>query len=247
MKNQSPESRATSDQDKDRDKAQPTSTTGLAANDVAEFLAAHPDFFADQDDLLFKLNIPHSRGSTVSLVERQVGLLRERNRALQHELDGLLSTARENDKTFAKCRKLLVLLLEAESTDEFLDGLEKSLKRDFACKTCRLIIYGSKARQINSWTSMLSNDEAKAHLGGLATSRRPVLGVLRDSEKEYLFGADAKRIKSTALFPIRKRKEIALLALGSSKETQFQSGMGTMFTDFLTDSLARMIPRFKFH
>jgi len=51
---------------------------------VAEYLQTYPDFFEAQFSLLIKLRLPHLRdvGATVSLVERQVEVLRERNQSL---------------------------------------------------------------------------------------------------------------------------------------------------------------------
>jgi uncharacterized protein YigA (DUF484 family) len=53
-------------------------------------------------------------------------------------------------------------------------------------------------------------------------------------------------VASTGVFPIRRKRDVALLALGSSNPTQFQSGMGTLFTDFIADTLARLLPEYTF-
>ena len=44
----------------------------LEAAAVAAYLEAHPDFFVEHDELLPSMRIPHQRGDTVSLVERQL-------------------------------------------------------------------------------------------------------------------------------------------------------------------------------
>ena len=46
------------------------------AEAVAAYLRAHPEFFVDHDELIPELRIPHQPGTAVSLVERQVKLLR---------------------------------------------------------------------------------------------------------------------------------------------------------------------------
>jgi len=95
--------------------------------------------------------------------------------------------------------------------------------------------------------SVAPRADLKKAIGGLISSRKPVLGVLRDSDSQFIFGASGAEIGSTGIFPIRKSRDIALLALGSNKATHFQSGMGTLFTDFIADTLARLIPRFTYH
>ena len=46
---------------------------------VADYLLAHNDFFERHGDLLTKLKLRHSAGDAVSLIERQVELLRNQN------------------------------------------------------------------------------------------------------------------------------------------------------------------------
>src|SRR3546814_16824482 len=53
---------------------------------VAVYLEAHPDFFVEHEELLATMRIPHRRGDTVSLVEHQMKILRERNIEMRHRL-----------------------------------------------------------------------------------------------------------------------------------------------------------------
>ena len=53
-------------------------TATITEEQVVAYLQNNPSFFHNQDELLTQLQIPHSRGTSVSLVERQVALLRER-------------------------------------------------------------------------------------------------------------------------------------------------------------------------
>ena len=57
---------------------------------VGEYLQAYPDFFERNGALLAKLRLPHLRdtGATVSLVERQVEVLRERNQIARAQAEG---------------------------------------------------------------------------------------------------------------------------------------------------------------
>ena len=72
----------------------------LTKRQVAAYLKAHPDFFKGQDELLTQMSIPHVRGSAISLVERQLLVLRERNTEMSQRLNHLLDVARENDRLF---------------------------------------------------------------------------------------------------------------------------------------------------
>lgn len=214
--------------------------------EVANYLKDNPDFFVKRDDLLVSLNIPHSQGSAISLVERQVSLLRERNQNLKNELKQLMNAAKDNDSTFRICRKLVLSLIEAESGEQLLEKLEKGLSTEFNSTAYHLIIFAEKQYKINDWTSAIPKALAKEHIGGLMDNKKPILGILRQAEQDYLFGEQSKQIKSCAVLPVRKEEDIALLAIGSSESYHFQSSMGTMFPGFIADTLARLIPCFQF-
>src|ERR1700680_3535932 len=80
----------------------------LNAPRVAEYLQTYPDFFERNSPLLIKLRLPHLRdvGATVSLVERQVEVLRERNQSLERKLKELVDVARGNDALAGRIHRL---------------------------------------------------------------------------------------------------------------------------------------------
>ena len=74
--------------------------------------SCNPDFFERHATLLTKLKLPHSRGAAaVSLVERQVLALRDKNQALETRLRELIEVARGNDVLAAKIHRLACRLI----------------------------------------------------------------------------------------------------------------------------------------
>src|SRR5215469_18359477 len=71
--------------------------------EVADYLLANPEFFADHAELLatIKLGNPHGKAA-VSLQERQMEMLREKNKHLELRLSELLRYGHENDSIAAK-------------------------------------------------------------------------------------------------------------------------------------------------
>ena len=51
----------------------------LTADQVAAYLKENPDFFINRDSLLAEITLPHESGKAISLLERQVRVLRERS------------------------------------------------------------------------------------------------------------------------------------------------------------------------
>ena len=81
--------------------------TAIDDDRIAEHLVAHPDFFERNASVLARLRLPHQRGSAaVSLVERQVLVLREKNTNLELRLHELIENGRTNDLTTERMHKL---------------------------------------------------------------------------------------------------------------------------------------------
>jgi len=95
-----------------------TVTENISEEDIAEYLGSRPDFFKRRSDLLMQLNLPHNSGQAVSLVERQVSLLRERNIEMRARLARLLDIAKDNDKLLDKTQRLVLTLLDAHTLDD---------------------------------------------------------------------------------------------------------------------------------
>src|SRR5271166_6179975 len=106
-----------------------------ALNDlsVAEYLQTYPDFFERNGPLLTKLRLPHLRdsGTTVSLVERQVEVLRERNQSLERKLKELVDVARANDALTGRIHRLTQRLIGARTLLDTIGAVEASLREDF--------------------------------------------------------------------------------------------------------------------
>ena len=60
------------------EKIEAPSNNELSAQDVASYLKTNPEFFIEQEDLLADLSLPHESGKAISLLERQVTILRDR-------------------------------------------------------------------------------------------------------------------------------------------------------------------------
>ena len=71
---------------------------------VGRYLEQTPDYFLRHPELLAALALPHPEaGRAVSLVERQVRVLRDRNEQSTHQLQELITFARDNDQLGERC------------------------------------------------------------------------------------------------------------------------------------------------
>ena len=70
----------------------------LHAQDIAQYLSDHPDFFVEYPELLAAIQLPHPHnGQAISLVERQSLMLRERIKALELRVADMVRHGQEND------------------------------------------------------------------------------------------------------------------------------------------------------
>src|SRR5690606_5015900 len=169
----------------------------LDSETVAAYLRLHPEFFIDHDELIPDLRIPHQRGDTVSLVERQVKLLRERNIEMRHRLSQLMDVARDNDRLFEKSRQLVLAILDANDLEELVMVVEDSLRNDFQVPFASLLLFSDAALPVGRSVSL---SEAHQVVGGLLESGKTVCGALRPHELAFLFGeAQQSRIGSVAV------------------------------------------------
>ena len=210
----------------------------LALNDagVAEYLLTYPDFFERNDALLGKLRLPHLRdaGSTVSLVERQVEVLRERNQSLERKLKELLDVARANDLLADRIHRLSQRLIRAHSMLETIGALETSLREDFEARNSLLLLFLEEARALGGEPGRFlraadpADPEVKS-FESLLQSGKPRCGQIRDGQRDFLFGKDSVEIGSVALTPLGPKGAVGILAIGASDAERFHPGMSTEF------------------
>jgi len=221
---------------------------------VAAYLQHNPDFFERHQALLTRLRVPHARGgSTISLVERQIEVLRERHAALEGKLTELVSVARANDAIAEKLHCFTRKLLRARSRAQAVARIEASLREDFDAFHGVLVLIGEfpdLAAQ-RFLRTVARDDAGLKSFETLFASGKPRCGQVRDTQREFLFGQDANDIGSVALVPLLPLSDAAgpsgltvplgVLALGSADRDRFHPGMSTEFlarmADLIADSL----------
>ncbi|HQQ75266.1 MAG TPA: DUF484 family protein [Pseudomonadales bacterium] len=210
------------------------SVEALDPDHVAEYLRQHPDFFINYEHLLPDLALPHHTGEhAISLVERQVSVLRTRNRDVRNRLNRLLETARDNDRLFQKTQKLVLAILDQRNVEGIVDAVEASLRDDYQVDVCNVMLFDS--------TSLLA---AQTSIGALLNTRQPTCGHLRPQEIAFLFADASQPVRSAAVMPIANGNTVlGMLAIGSFDPDYYRSGMGTLFLTYIADVLNRAIPR----
>jgi uncharacterized protein YigA (DUF484 family) len=219
---------------------------------IERYLALNPDFFERHQSLLARMRLPHMRtGSTVSLVERQVEVLREQKSDADRRLAEFVAVARANDQLADRIHRFTRRLLRAPNSVAALASLEASLREDFdAFHSVLLLTTPNDALRgagYEPFLRIVAGDDANMRsFEALLATGKPRCGQVRDTQRDFLFGPESPSIGSVALVPLSDKGEngsLGLLALGSAERERFHPGMSTEFLkrmgELISDALSR--------
>lgn len=212
---------------------------------VSRYLEDHPDYFERRPQLLTRLTLNHETGGrTVSLIERQVQVLRDQDEAAQRQLRELVSIARENDVLGQRLHRFALALIEAPGPDEALEAAIELLRSEFHLEsvTVRLAteppLAGTRAEYVEADNARLTA------LSNQFSAGKPICGgKFDDSLNAFLFGEGYREMRSSALIPLGERPARGVLALGSHDPHRFHPGMGTVYLTRLGELLMAALVR----
>src|SRR5262245_7733733 len=120
----------------------------IDAKQVADYLREHPQFFTDYADLVAEIFVPHPHGGhAISIAERQIITLREKNTDLDARMRELLRYGAENDTIGEKLHRSTLALFAAPDLDTTLAVLYESLKDDFGVPQVAARLWGKVTEQ----------------------------------------------------------------------------------------------------
>lgn len=224
---------------------------GLSEDAVAYFLEAHPEFFERHGHLLTHLRLPHQTGgSAISLVERQVEILRERNRKLERRLHELVEVARLNDKLAGKILGLARQLVGARRAAAVLNVIESSLREDFGADESVIVLFDAAAVDMKAVPKRRFLRHAPRNAPVLQpfetflAANRPRCGQIRDAQRDFLFGKGNNEIGSVAMVPLGEDASVGLLAIGSCDADRFHPAMSMDFLAHIGELVGQaLMPR----
>lgn len=209
---------------------------------IADYLRSHPDFFERHGALLLGLKLPHrTNGAAVSLVERQVSMLRQRNAHLERQFKDLVAVAKANDALVEKIHQLGLRLMHAANAPAKLEALETSLREDFAAERAVLVLFEETAPADavrDGFVKRLSANDADVRpFTAFLKAGRPRCGPLRDRQKS-VFDRDADAMRSAALIPLGADSALGFLIIGSRDPDHFHPGKRMDFLVRLGESIS---------
>jgi len=198
---------------------------------LIDLLKKTPDILVRHPELLADLDLQHPSGDAISLIERQVSLLRQKLKLSDKRLRGLMDIAKDNERLAKSCQRIAVNLLGAHDLGDVisivLDELSNELGAEFAqiklftanknlIETQGELFVAKKSKQLNNFSTMLKH-------------KNPLCGRCSEEQKDFMFGDKADQIGSAAVIPLVAGENLGLLGLGAQEQDRFQPSMGVEF------------------
>ncbi len=229
------------------DKSSTVPRASLAEDEVLDYLREHPGFTERYlGRLLGDAELRHDSGAAVSLIERQVKLLRAENRKVEKKLLNLVHVARANERLGARMQKLAVVILESDSLGDLLSNVESTFREEFDAErvVLRLLPHASVgAAGLPARYVLGAGAELPRALKDTLRKRRAYCGHLRETQLRVVFGEAGRDVASAALVPLFGGREFGLLALGSKSAERFQPALGVLFLEQIGELLSAALKR----
>ena len=221
------------------------SDSAVKADDVAAWLKANPDFFMAHSEVFSAMQIPHPQGGhAISMVERQLISLRERNAKLETQLAELIGYGQHNDGLIEKLHRLTLALLHAGDAEMTLAVVHESLRSDFAIPFSATRWWGEPISTHPLVEASLCSSELKSYVAGLD---RPYVGPNAAHESRGWLGAGSNEAQSFACVPLLDGGVSGVLMLASDDAARFTPDMATDVLTRLAHLTSAALGRFAMH
>jgi uncharacterized protein YigA (DUF484 family) len=199
----------------------------MRAEEVALYLRDNPQFFEDHADTLAQISLPHPHGGrTISLSERQLLALREKNKELEKKLREMISIAQENDALQHKVHEFVIALFATRDLATLQEMIPHLLRDIFAIPHAVLHL----------WQTHPPSAEVLAFAD---SQTQPVCLHHPAHDTTAWFGERAPQLHSYAYLPLHEDSEtIGLLVLASEDKQRFYPEMGTVFLQRIAEAVS---------
>ena len=194
--------------------------------EVAKYLQDNPQFFEDHVETLAQINLAHPHGGrTISLSERQLLALREKNKTLEKKLGEVVAFAEENDALQHKVHEFIMALFAARDLVTLQEMIPHLLSDIFAVPHTVLRLW--------------EVDPPSADILAFADIQaQPVCLHHPTHDTAAWFGEVNGQLHSYSYLPLHAGSEtIGMLVLASEDKQRFYPGMGTVFLQRIAEAV----------
>jgi uncharacterized protein len=213
------------------------STDLISAEQVLQYLLNHPEFFTEHGEVLARMNVPAAHGGrAISLHERQLEVLREKNRTMELRLAELMRIGQDNDVIGERLHHLIRDLLVAGDPGQRPGVIIRAMSETFAVPQVAMRLWGLQP----AWQNLEQAEAVPTQAMTLADGMtEPYCGPNADLVPATWLPGGGADTRSLALLPLRRGAQpqaFGLLVLGSADADRFRTGMGTAFLQRIAET-----------
>ena len=212
---------------------------GLSEQEVLDYLESNPSFLERNERTLNAIINNHPKDGTISLAQKQLEILHERNTEMRKKISLLVRRAKTNDEIFERTRSLNLSIINSKSWNELNETLATQMIIDFDADF--VSIHLNEIDTING-LDHIHFHEKKLPCEALLGNRATQCSSLREEEMESLFPiAKYNEAGSAVLLQMDLVRGGGLLCIGSNEPAMFSQEIDTMFVRYMADVLSSVI------
>lgn len=219
---------------------------GITEADIANYLAHTPGFFERQAELLATIRLASPHGTrAVSLQERQMEMLRERIKGLEHKIIEMIRAGQENVAIADRLHRWTRSLMLTADPSELPGVLVTQVQQQFLVPQAAVRVWDVAEAFAGLAAAQGVSEEARSLAQSLSL---PFCGLNTGGDVVKWLD-DAHTVASMAMIPLRHGSGdgcFGLLVLGSPDPTRYAADMGTDFLmrmgELASAAMARLLP-----
>ena len=208
--------------------------------EIISLLRENADILQRHPELLTVLEVPHQSGQAVSLIERQVTILRQQTQAQDKRLRELMNVARDNERLAESRHSLALNLLAAHDLNDVVSTVLDALSNELSANYAVIKLFSDDKDRIEQSSGLFvdSSDEALTAFKTMLEQKNTVCGKAITEQKAFLFEENVDNIKSVAVIPLVAGANLGLIGLGANDVERFKPSMGTDFLSQIGDLIS---------
>ena len=213
----------------------------LSEREVLDYLENNPGFLENNEPLLNSIINNRPKDGTISLAQKQIQILHERNTEMRKKIALLVKRAKTNDEIFEKTRSLNLSVINSTSWSELNETLATQMIIDFDADFVAIHL---KEIDTAGGLDHIHFHDKKLPCEALLGNQETKCSSLRADEMGSLFPIDQhNEAGSAALLKMKLVRGGGFLCIGSNEPTMFSQEIDTMFVRYMADVLACVINR----
>ncbi len=217
----------------------------LDESSVMGYLKNNPEILERHPEIVSQITFPHESGAAVSLVERQIKVLRDENYSLKNQLSELVHIARENEELSQRFHRLSLELMTGEHLHDIIAMTHDQVETFFYTDYVGFCFHDNFASQLKGLEKNILDKDSKhaSKIRNWMHDRKPVFGPFDPGLRKLLLDNQGQ-LASCALIPLYHAHDMGLLILGSKSKDRFVDGMGTVFLTQLGELISSKLKNY---